>query len=311
VHDLPSGATSRHELLTPTRRTAIERTISVELGRRWQVTSTVDLDALASHPSAILSDGELGVFAKLVAGPHALDQLATELAGLRRLTDLAGVRTPGVVGPGVIEVDGGAVLLLEPIPSVARTPEGWRAVGRMLAAIHRVHADEFGDEANGWFGPLHLDNRPLPGATWAEFYVERRVWPRLVAAIEAGAVPSEVARRVERLVHRIGELAGPDVAPSLLHGDAQQNNFISSPDGPVAIDPAVHFGHPEVDLSIVELFAPVPSELFDGYREVGTIHDGFDDRRDLWRVFAHLAVVTVGGSAHLRPLVDALARYVD
>jgi len=50
-------------------------------------------------------------------------------------------------------------------------------------------------------------------------------------------------------------LCGPEPAPSLLHGDAQQNNFVSTDAGAVIVDSAPYFGHPEVDLALVARLA--------------------------------------------------------
>ena len=310
MHHLPSSATPRHRLADAAHRAAIEVVVSAHLGHAWTIVELTDLDELASHPSAIMGDGRLEVFAKLGTGASAVDQFEVEVAGLEHLARLAGTRTPRPIGDGVVPVPGGAILLLEAIRSVPRTDDGWRDIGRLLAGIHRVHGDRFGFPTDGWFGPLHLDHREVPGATWADFYAERRVVPRLTAAVRSGHVPADIAHRVDRLLDRLPDLAGPNVRPTLLHGDAQQNNFITTAGGAVAIDPAVHFGHPEVDLALLDYFAPVPVHVFDGYREVGVIDDGFVDRRDLWRVFAYLAVVEVAGPVYLPGLATALDRYV-
>jgi len=50
---------------------------------------------------------------------------------------------------------------------------------------------------------------------------------------------------------RLPDLAGPEPRPALLHGDAQQNNFVSTAAGAVVIDAAPYFGHPEADLALV------------------------------------------------------------
>jgi fructosamine-3-kinase len=84
--------------------------------------------------------------------------------------------------------------------------------------------------------------------------------------------------------------------PTLLHGDAQQNNIVITAGGPVLIDASPYFGHPEIDLAMVDIFEPVPDALFAGYRERATIDDGFDGRRELWRVFAYLAVIALDGA---------------
>jgi fructosamine-3-kinase len=78
---------------------------------------------------------------------------------------------------------------------------------------------------------------------------------------------------------------------SRLLNDAQQNNFPSTADGPVLIDPSVYYGHPEIDLAYVDFFAPVSDDLFDGYREVSSVDSGFVQRRNLWLIPAWLAMV--------------------
>ncbi len=65
------------------------------------------------------------------------------------------------------------------------------------------------------------------------------------------------------------------------HGDAQQNNFISTDRGAVVIDPAVYYGNPEMDLAYVDYFQAVPDDVLDGYRDELPIDAGFRERRDL------------------------------
>ena len=60
-------------------------------------------------------------------------------------------------------------------------------------------------------------------------------------------------------------------------------------------DLAPYFGHPELDLALLGYFDPVPQHVFDGYAELRPIDDGFPERRELWRLFAYLAVVSVKG----------------
>ncbi|HKS98919.1 MAG TPA: fructosamine kinase family protein, partial [Rugosimonospora sp.] len=94
-------------------------------------------------------------------------------------------------------------------------------------------------------------------------------------------------------------------ARPLLHGDAQQHNFLSSPSGAVLIDAAPYFGHPEMDLALVDVFQPVPAGVFRAYREVRPIDPDLEHRRELWRLPAYLAVVAVAGT-----YLDRLARAI-
>lgn len=112
------------------------------------------------------------------------------------------------------------------------------------------------------------------------------------------------------LISRLPELCGPAVIPTLLHGDAQQNNFLSTASGAVVIDPAVYYGHPEIDLAALDSFQPVPDDVFAAYQEERPLDPGFWERRPLWRVWGYLAAVTVEGAGHLGRLTETIRTYV-
>jgi fructosamine-3-kinase len=284
----------------------VEKEVSEHLGRRWTAQAAKDMSDYACHPAVILSDGGYAVFAKFGEADNAWEQFEIELDGLRLLSELAGVLVPTPVG--IVAVPGGCILMLEAVRVVERAPLQWRQIGQTLARIHRVKSDRFGLERDGYFGPLPQYNGPM--ADWLTFYRERRLLPALKLAVDSGNLPRAVARQVESLISRFPELCGPEVAPTLLHGDAQQNNFISTEEGAVVIDPAIYFGNPEMDLALVDYYQPVPDDVFDGYREELPIDPGFWERRDLWRVWGYLAAVTVEGAVHLDKLTGALRTYV-
>ena len=310
VSDDQMQLTQNHQppirLASPPLRAAVEREVSEHLGRRWTAEAARDMSDYACHPAAILSDGAYAVFAKFSEADKGREQFEIELAGLQVLSRLAGVLIPTPIG--IIPVPGGTVLVLEAVEAVDRAPRHWREIGRTLARIHKVRSDQFGLERDGYFGPLHQDNRPTHD--WPAFYAERRLLPALKLAVDSGNLPRPIARQVEALVPRLPELNGPEVRPTLLHGDAQQNNFISTQAGAVVIDPAVYWGHPEMDLAAVGYYQPVPDDVLDGYREVLPIDPGFPERRDLWRLWGYLAAVTVEGPAHLDRLTGALRTYM-
>ncbi len=56
---------------------------------------------------------------------------------------------------------------------------------------------------------------------------------------------------------------------------AQQNNFVTTDTGAVVADVAPYFGHPEIDLALVDYFHPVPNDVFDAYRDIARIEAGF------------------------------------
>ena len=139
-----------------------------------------------------------------------------------------------------------------------------------------MHGARFGlEHFNGFFGPLRQDNNPVTSNRWVDFYTERRVVPFLRSAVDSGHLPMDLAADVERLVQRLPSVCGPEPQPTLLHGDAQQNNFVTTDTGAVVADVAPHFGHPEIDLALVDYFHPVPDDVFDAYRDIHSIEAGF------------------------------------
>ena len=304
-----------HPLLDAAVLAAIERAASAHRRRRWASQGFTSLDDRASHPCGILHGTPFSVFAKLSPAADAREQFTAELAGLRLLHRAAGVPVPVAVASGLAEAPAAALLLYEALPErppEARQPGDWRAIGRVLAVAHQAGHERFGlDGPRGFFGPLPQDNRPVPANRWADFYRERRLEPMLRVAVDSGHLPPALAAGAEEVAERLPALAGPEPRPSLLHGDAQQNNFVSTAAGAVVIDPAPYFGHPEADLALVDYFQPVPQEVFDAYRDIAPVDRGFAERRELWRLHAYLAVVAVEGPGPFgRRYLDRLAAAV-
>ena len=277
-------------------RQAVERAASAHLGRPWNSQDFVDLDDLASHRSGIFQGEPILVFAKLATDPLGRERFVAELAGLTLIHERAGVTTPTPIGSGIITVSGSVVLLFEALSErrpETRSMSDWRSIGSTLASVHQIKGEHFGLHFDGFYGPLRQQNGPVSGGTWTDFFAQRRLIPMVRSAVDSGKLPQELQRGVEAIISRMDSLSGPDPRPTLLHGDAQQHNFVSTDTGAAIIDPAPYFGHPEMDLAQIEVCNPVPGAVFDAYREVAPIDSGFDERRELWRLWCYLAVATV------------------
>ena len=289
-------------LLHDAIRLPLEQCVATYLGCAWQVKTVESKHDESSHPAALLSDGRYMVFVKLNEGPLAVDQLTQEVAGLRLLTAHAGILTPTVID--LLTVDDGALVIMAAVQVIQRGEQQWQAMGAALARVHQVKGTTFGLASHCYWGSVYQDNRPL--ADWPTFFWQRRILPRLQAAVATGRLPVSLIAAVEALESRLPSLCGPPVAPTLLHGDAHQNNFLSTAQGAFLIDPAVYYGHPEVDLAHIDFFAPVPSAFWEGYTVVTPIDPGFAQRCSLWLLPTWLAMVELDGPQHLPRLEQIL-----
>jgi len=290
----------------------VERAASAHLGRSWAAQGFTSLDSRASHPCGILHGVPFSVFAKLGPSAGAREEFTAELAGLRLIGQSADVRVPVPVADGVASTEAGELLLYEALTERApgaRERADWRSIGQVLATLHQARHERFGlDGPRGFFGPLPQDNRPVPANRWGAFFAERRLLPLLRTAADSGHLPPALTAGVEQIAARLPALAGPEPRPSLLHGDAQQNNFVSTAAGAFVIDAAPYFGHPEADLALVGYFQPVPDDVLAAYQEILPVDPDFAGRRELWRLPAYLAVIAVaGGTSSGRTYLDRLA----
>lgn len=286
-------------------RAEIENAVSEIKGYRWRITDERDFSEFAFNQCAVLSNGSYAVFFKMSQSQNARAKFELEESELRYLSTRCNVRTPKTIT--IHESDGITLMIMEALDAIDRGTKQWREMGKSLAKIHLVKGEYFGFQTNGYWGPLFQDNRP--DSSWSTFFVERRIIPLLKIAVDSENIPEAEIAKVEKVVERIPELCGPEIKPTLLHGDSHQNNFISTEEGAYVIDPAIHYGDPEYDLALVDSFQPVPHDFFEGYQELLPIASDFDERRDLYRIPLYLSAVALEGPMHLELLRRALGRY--
>ncbi|MFB6222171.1 MAG: fructosamine kinase family protein [Haloarcula sp.] len=183
-----------------------------------------------------------------------------------------------------------------------------RDLARHVASLHGVSADAFGFPFDTLSGP-YIQSNPWAGS-WIDFFREQRVLPYAKAARDEGVLPAAEYDRVRQLAETLDKRLVEPVSPTLLHGDIHAGNVIVA-DGTVraVLDPAIYFGHDEVDLAYVERLESIGDAFFDEYRRHRDISDGyFAERRDVYVAFHALENVRFFGEDVLPRLDGALDR---
>ncbi len=245
-----------------------------------------------------LDDGRIA-FAKTLAGVH--DIFDAEARSLAWLAD-GGAPVPAVLG---VRDD---VLVLDWLPAGAPSVAAAARLGRELAAVHASGADRFGAPWPGFAGRLRLANEPA--ADWAEFFAATRLLPLVRQAADGGALDSSQAGLLDRLAHRLADLAGPPEPPARLHGDLWSGNLLWTDERVWLIDPAAYGGHRETDLAMLDLFGtPHLDRIVAAYAEVTPLADGWRDRVGLHQLHPLLAHTVMFGGGYGARAAAVARRY--
>jgi fructosamine-3-kinase len=100
------------------------------------------------------------------------------------------------------------------------------------------------------------------------------------------------------------------VTPSLLHGDLWNGNYLISTDGtPYLIDPAVYYGHSEVDLAMSLLFGGFGESFYAAYHEIIPATPGMDERIGIYQLYYLLVHLNLFGAAYYERVKQGLRRF--
>ena len=233
-----------------------------------------------------------------------------EADGLRRLGETGEIRVPAVIALG--EADGAcpAYLVLEWIETDgARSHDAtMEDFGARLAAMHRHTASQHGLEIDNFIGRLPQRNTPDP--SWSAFYRDQRIRPQMEMARQRGLLPKRREDLLTRLMDRLPDLLDDAaIQPALLHGDLWGGNYLIDDQGEaVLIDPAVYYGHREMDLAMTALFGGFSRRFYEAYAAAYPLDPGYDERQPLYQLYYILAHLNLFGESY-GGRVDSLAAY--
>lgn len=179
--------------------------------------------------------------------------------------------------------------------------------GVQLAKLNRKSNELFGLDHTNYIGTLPQQNKYH--ADWLEFFVRERLEPQVKIGIDSGIFDSSLHSIFDRVMNYT-YVVFPDEPPSLLHGDLWNGNYMFNLEGNACIyDPAVYFGHREMDIAMTRLFGRFDADFYNGYNEEYPLEKGADERFKLCNLYPILVHANLFGGHYVHEATSLLKRF--
>ena len=222
-----------------------------------------------------------------------------EARGLNRLAENFNARIPQVIKTGIAKQY--QYLLLEWIEPGQPKEDSWERFGAALATMHQQQQSYFGWEEDNYIGSLVQRNTKHD--QWHSFYTECRIMPLVRTLFDNGSISRRDIATSEAFCKKTGLLFFHE-PPALLHGDLWSGNYMITSTGETAIyDPAVYYGHREIDIGMTKLFGGFDQRFYDAYNEVYPLEKGWLERLPLSQLYPLLVhAILFGGHYTIRAI---------
>lgn len=281
----------------------LEYQLSQALGDPIQ--KTVPLSGGDISRAFLLRTRNARFFCKVHNGREAHTMFLAEKDGLKAIAASGAVQTPDVLYCEPIKT--GACLVLEYIEPKNPSAQNMEKLACQLASLHQGVSRDFGWHMDNFIGSLPQANNHR--SDWVSFYTDHRLLPQLQLARQKGLLSENAFSDSGKMKVTLKNF-GLETKPSLLHGDLWSGNYLISSEGiPYLIDPAVYYGHHEVDIAMTRLFRGFPKEFYTAYEEVFPRKEGWKERQELYQLYYLLVHLNLFGSSYYAPVRQILSKY--
>jgi len=244
-------------------------------------------------------------FLKTNASPQASTMFQVEKKGLAEIASTKTIATPKVFLCGQAEQV--AYLLMEYIEPKRPDQNDFEQLGRDLARLHSVSSNHFGWSRDNFIGSLPQSNQVHNN--WNSFYVEERLLPQLQLAQQQSLLTQKEVPTKATILAK-GASLFKNISSVLLHGDLWSGNFLIASNGtPYLIDPAVYYGHAEVDIAMTRLFGGFDSAFYQSYYDVHPLKEGAKQRQDWYQLYYLLVHLNLFGTSYYTAVSRILKTY--
>lgn len=280
-----------------------EQVISETLGPAVEVKSA-SLIAAGNHNQGIRLETSQGIFFLKLNFDDERDILAKEAEGLRLLRRSTFLKVPETHGQGRIKEYN--FLLSEFVPSSRQQLDYWENLGLGLAHLHLNTSKQFGLDYDNFIASLYQLNHQSDN--WADFFISQRLEPMLGKAYFNRLIPLDFLKKFQSIYPKLDSIL-PKEKPALLHGDIWSGNVICDEEGqPCLIDPAIYYGHREMDIAFSKLFGGFDSRFYDAYESIVPLEPDFDSRMGIYNLYPLLVHLNLFGTAYL-PGIEKIVKH--
>jgi fructosamine-3-kinase len=186
---------------------------------------------------------------------------------------------------------------------------GQEQLAEAMLVLHANGAAQFGYGYDVMIGAMPQINEWQPD--WRTLFRDKRLLSAGFLAQRAGQLPNEVYDRLLRFCGRLDDLIDEPARPALLHGDFWPGNVLTSRGKPVGlIDPAIYFGHAEMDLAFSTLFGGMGQSFIEHYAARSGLDAGYRERFAIWNLWPLLVHVYLFGGSNVAAVDAVLRRHV-
>ena len=198
-------------------------------------------------------------------------------------------------------------LVLEWVESGSQTSSFWKNFADQLTELHKNKENKFGLEYNNFMGQLPQKN--TFSKHFSDFFIENRLIPQIELAFNSDLLQTEHIYQFEKLYKELANIF-PVEKPCKIHGDLWSGNFICNTHKKVVfIDPAVYYGHREVDVAMSLLFGGFSQDFYSYYQEIYPLEKNFLKRKDIYNLYPLLIHLNLFGSSYLKSIKAIISKF--
>lgn len=280
----------------------IEENITSHTGQHFRISSNAVTGGGCINTSCCISDDDQQYFIKLNHSKHA-DMFEAEAQGLQEMANSDVIKVPEPVCTGTS--DGQCYIVMEYLRLSGRADAV--LLGRELAAMHAITADQF-----GWYRDNTIGSTPQRNTlekNWVEFWREHRLGFQLRLA-EAKGYGGKLLQFGDQLLSDFPVLFDSyQPEASMLHGDLWGGNYDGLSDGsPVIFDPAFYYGDREAEIAMTTLFGGFSPDFYAAYHEVMPLDEGYSVRKQFYNIYHIINHTNLFGGGYEAQAINMMKR---